>query len=64
MSYDEDIQREYVAEIREKLGHFNYDPVPTDYSNKKRIRKQQEQLENGARYEGEWDEYGQKDGQG
>jgi len=44
-----------VQEIRQQLGDFNFEPAPADYNSKQRVFKQQEQLENGARYEGEWD---------
>ena len=53
-----------VQEIRQQLGDFNFEPAPADYATKNRVFKQQEQLENGARYEGEWDSNGQKDGRG
>ena len=53
-----------MQEIRQQLGDFNFEPAPADYATKNRVFKQQEQLENGARYEGEWDSNGQKDGRG
>lgn len=49
--------KQIVQEIRMQLGEFNFDPEPANYDrNKPRQMRNTEQLENGARYEGEWDE--------
>lgn len=40
----------------EQLGEFNYDPTPPGYNSSNLIAKEWEQLENGARYQGEWNE--------
>ena len=42
-----------VQEIKARLGSFNYNPVPKDDGIKKEKRPLVT-LENGARYEGEW----------
>jgi hypothetical protein len=47
------------------LGEFDFEPAPQNYDHSKhRDFKSSEQLENGAKYEGEWDTQGQKDGRG
>ena len=53
-----------VQEIKERLGPFKYDPAPAN-DGVKRVKKAQITLENGARYEGEWNEStGKRDGKG
>jgi len=44
-----------VQGIKQKLGPFNFEPAPSR-DNVKRVKKPLITLENGARYEGEWDE--------
>ena len=44
-------------QIRESLEPFDYEPRPSD-DGKVRIERALMLLENGAEYEGEWDEYG------
>ena len=43
-----------VQNIRSQLGAFNYEPAPQK-DNVKRVRKGLITLENGAKYEGDWD---------
>jgi len=43
-----------VQAIKKRLGPFNYEPAPKK-DNVKRIFKGLSILENGAKYEGEWD---------
>ena len=53
-----------VMEIKKQLGAFNYEPKPSDDGI---VRKKRAliTLENGARYEGEWnEETNRRDGQG
>ena len=52
---DPNYQNPRVQEIKEKLGPFNYDPSPSD-DGVKRKKRALITLENGARYEGEWNE--------
>ena len=53
-----------MQEIKEKLGPFNYEPGPSD-DGVKRKKRALITLENGARYEGEWNESTNKrDGRG
>ena len=53
-----------VLSIKEELGEFNYDPAPSE-DGVKRKRRQLITLENGAKYEGEWNEATNKrDGRG
>jgi hypothetical protein len=40
--------------IKQKLGTFNYEPMPRKDA-VKRIYRELITLENGAKYEGEWD---------
>ena len=57
----------FVQSIRERLGPFDYDPVPAQYkdSNVRRVRRPLITLENAARYEGEWDaDRNMRDGKG
>ena len=44
-----------VQFIKEKLGPFNYNPAPSEDGVKRKTRPLIT-LENGARYEGEWNE--------
>ena len=44
-----------MQEIKERLGSFNYEPIPSD-DGVRRKKRQLITLENGARYEGEWNE--------
>lgn len=55
--------RRQVMMLRDTLDPFNYEPAPTP-DGVKRIRRANMTLENGAEYEGEWSESGQKDGRG
>jgi len=53
-----------VQEIKVKLGGFNYNPAPVD-DGVLRKKRALITLENGARYEGEWNEATNKrDGKG
>jgi hypothetical protein len=53
-----------VLEIKDRLGAFNYEPTPKD-DGVKRKKRALITLENGARYEGEWNESTNKrDGRG
>ena len=53
-----------VISIKQKLGGFNYEPTPKR-DNVKRIHRELITLENGAKYEGEWDsEKNVRDGKG
>ena len=53
-----------VLAIKDQLGEFRYEPTPQD-DGVKRKKKQLITLENGARYEGEWNEDSNKrDGRG
>ena len=49
--------------IRSTLKPFNYNPPPLE-DGVKRIKKPLLTLDNGAEYEGEWNESGDKDGKG
>ena len=52
-----------VQEIKERLGEFEYGSGVND--GVKRVRKGMMVLENGAQYEGEWNEHtGKRDGRG
>ena len=54
-----------VLSIKERLGAFIYDPPPNYKDNIKRVMRGLITLENGARYEGEWDEdRNMRDGRG
>jgi hypothetical protein len=44
-----------VMSIKQKLGTFNYEPTPRK-DNVKRVYRELITLENGAKYEGEWDQ--------
>jgi len=49
--------RELVQSIRKNLPPFDYSVKPDGYpGDKKRIKKDAQKLENGAEYQGEWDE--------
>ena len=50
-------------QIRANLEDFDWEPLPTD-DGVKRVAREMMQLDNGAEYEGEWDEMGRKDGRG
>ena len=50
-------------QIRNSLGPFNYDPEPKS-DGAKRMKRPQITLDNGAQYEGDWDELNRKDGKG
>lgn len=53
-----------MLEIKDQLGDFNYEPKPSE-DGVKRKKKALITLENGARYEGEWNESTNKrDGRG
>ena len=53
-----------VIKIKEELGEFKYEPLPKD-DGVKRKKRQLITLENGARYEGEWnDATNKRDGRG
>ena len=53
-----------VQSIKQRLGSFNYEPSPPK-DLIKRMRKGLIVLENGAKYEGEWDnENNVRDGKG
>jgi len=57
-------QNPKVQEIKERLGAFNYNPAPKS-DGVLRKRRALATLENGARYEGEWNEATNKrDGKG
>lgn len=43
-----------VQSIKQKLGPFNYEPAPKK-DTVKRVYRDLQTLENGAKYEGEWD---------
>ncbi len=61
---DPNYDNQTVMEIKKHLGSFNYEPAPSDdgVARKKRALIT---LENGARYEGEWNESSNKrDGRG
>jgi len=48
--------QQIVQDIRQQLGDFNFHEMPQGYNQKNRIFKPQQALENGARYEGEWND--------
>jgi len=50
-------------QIRNSLEPFEFEPSPTP-DNVVRVQRPQMTLDNGAEYEGEWDELGRKDGRG
>lgn len=50
---------ERVQNILARLGPFNYSPAP-GHDNVRRKRMPQLTLENGAKYEGEWNEESNK----
>jgi hypothetical protein len=57
--------RELVQSIRKNLPAFDYKEAPAGYPGDiKRITKPAQKLDNGAEYDGEWDESGKKDGRG
>lgn len=57
-------QNAKVIQIKENLGEFKYEPTPAD-DGVKRKKRQLITLENGARYEGEWNEdTNKRDGRG
>jgi hypothetical protein len=61
---DPNYQNPKVLEIKDRLGPFNYEPSPAD-DGVKRKKRALITLENGARYEGEWNELTNKrDGRG
>ena len=61
---DPNYQNPKVLEIKDRLGSFNYEPSPAD-DGVKRKKRALITLENGARYEGEWNELTNKrDGRG
>lgn len=51
-------------QIRANLEPFQYNPEPTGYNDVRRVKKKTVTLDNGAEYEGEWDETNHKDGKG
>lgn len=55
--------RRAVLQLRDTLEPFRYEPAPPP-DGKTRIRRANMVLDNGAEYEGEWDEEGCKDGRG
>jgi len=55
--------RELVIRIRENLEPFEYDPEPK-FDGVSRTAKIARMLENGAEYQGEWDDEGHKHGKG
>ena len=61
---DPNYQNSRVLEIKDQLGDFNYEPKPSE-DGVKRKKKALITLENGARYEGEWNEgTNKRDGRG
>jgi hypothetical protein len=53
-----------VQDILSQLGNFNYEPTPAR-DGVQRTRKPEVTLENGAKYEGEWDAvHNLRDGRG
>ena len=50
-------------QIRNSLEPFDFEPSPTP-DRVVRVQRPQMTLDNGAEYEGEWDEMGRKDGRG
>ena len=59
-SFINQVNYEYVKNIRDQLGPFEYKPP----DNAKRIKRSIVILDNGAEYDGEWDENGLKSGFG
>lgn len=55
--------RRLVMQIRNSLEPFNYEPAMRS-DGQRRIKRPLITLDNGAEYEGEWDEQGRKDGRG
>ena len=55
--------RRLVMQIRNQLEPFEYEPSPPP-DGVNRIKRPLVTLDNGAEYEGEWDEVGRKDGRG
>lgn len=54
-----------VQNILQRLGQFDYEPIPKYQDKIRREYQSQTTLENGARYEGEWDlQRNMRDGQG
>jgi len=51
-------------QIRKELATFDYEPAPADYNSIQRVEEEKKTLDNGAQYEGEWDQQGKKDGKG
>ena len=61
---DPNYQNPTVLEIKKQLGQFNYEPAPSE-DGVKRKKRALITLENGARYEGEWnEETNKRDGRG
>ena len=54
----------YAMQIKEQLPPFDYEPMPSPNSNKRRVKKPVVRLADGNEYEGEWDLEGKKDGRG
>jgi hypothetical protein len=58
-------QNQKVQEIRSNLGPFQYPTAPTEKDGVQRKKLPQKTLDNGAMYEGEWNEATNKrDGKG
>lgn len=55
--------RKLVMQIRNSLEPFDFEPSPTP-DGVVRMQRPLMTLDNGAEYEGEWDELGRKDGKG
>ena len=55
--------RRLVMQIRNSLEPFSYEPAPLP-DGKRRTKRALTTLDNGAEYEGEWDDSGHKDGKG
>ena len=55
--------RKLVMQIRASLEPFDYEPAPSP-DGVVRMQRGLMTLDNGAEYEGEWDELGRKDGRG
>lgn len=55
--------RKLVMQIRNSLEPFDFEPSPPP-DGIKRVHRDLMTLDNGAEYEGEWDENGRKDGRG
>ena len=61
-NYPEDINHE-VQNILDEMGPYDYGDIPNEYAN--RVMKKIVVLENGAKYEGQWNEQtGERDGMG